>query len=178
MSLWKIAWRSIQERALSSMLTALSISLGVALVVAVLAIHNTIDRAFRRGAQGYDLIVGAKGGQLPLVLSTVSGTNSKWTNNSYFYVGNSGSGTLSIAGGSVSNAAGYIAYGSASTGAVDVSGTTSRWSNSGSLTVGYGGAGTLSIADGGTVSVRNPDKISWLLFSMLREDAVVPVTVE
>lgn len=71
MSLWKIAWRSIEERALSSLLTALSISLGVALVVAVLAIHSTIDRAFRRGAQGYDLIVGAKGGQLPLVLSTV-----------------------------------------------------------------------------------------------------------
>jgi len=71
MSLWKIAWRSIQERALSSVLTALSIGLGVALVVAVLAIHGTIDRAFRRGAQGYDLIVGAKGGQLPLVLSTV-----------------------------------------------------------------------------------------------------------
>ena len=71
MSLWKIAWRSIEERALSSALTAFSISLGVALVVAVLAIHSTIDRAFRRGAQGYDLIVGAKGGQLPLVLSTV-----------------------------------------------------------------------------------------------------------
>ncbi len=71
MSLWKIAWRSIQERALSSVLTAFSISLGVALVVAVLAIHHTVDQAFRRGAQGYDLIVGAKGGQLPLVLSTV-----------------------------------------------------------------------------------------------------------
>jgi len=36
-------------------------------MVAVLVIHSTIDRAFRRGAQGYDLIVGAKGGQLPLV---------------------------------------------------------------------------------------------------------------
>jgi len=71
MSLWNIAWQNIRERALSSTLTALSISLGVALVVAVLAIHSTIDRAFRRGAQGYDLIVGAKGGQLPLVLSTV-----------------------------------------------------------------------------------------------------------
>lgn len=71
MSLWKIAWRSIQQRALSSALTAFSISLGVALVVAVLVIHSTIDRAFRRGAQGYDLIVGAKGGQLPLVLGTV-----------------------------------------------------------------------------------------------------------
>jgi len=71
MSLWNIAWQSIRERSLSSLLTALSISLGVALVVAVLVIHGAIDRAFRRGAQGYDLIVGGKGGQLPLVLSTV-----------------------------------------------------------------------------------------------------------
>jgi len=71
MSLWNIAWQNIRERALSSTLTALTISLGVALVVVVLVIHSTIDRAFRRGAQGYDLIVGAKGGQLPLVLSTV-----------------------------------------------------------------------------------------------------------
>jgi len=71
MSLWSIAWQNVRERALSSILAALSISLGVALVVAVLVIHSTIDRAFRRGAQGYDLIVGAKGGQLPLVLSTV-----------------------------------------------------------------------------------------------------------
>jgi len=71
MSLWNIAWQNVRERALSSILTALSISLGVALVVAVLVIHSTVDRAFRRGAQGYDLIVGAKGGQLPLVLSTV-----------------------------------------------------------------------------------------------------------
>lgn len=71
MSLWSIAWQNIRQRALSSTLTAFSISLGVALVVTVLVIHSTIDSAFRRGAQGYDLIVGAKGGQLPLVLSTV-----------------------------------------------------------------------------------------------------------
>ena len=61
MSLWKIAWRSIQQRALASGLTAFSIGLGVALVVAVLVIHAVIDQSFRRGAQGYDLIVGPKG---------------------------------------------------------------------------------------------------------------------
>ncbi len=60
MSLWKIAWRSIQQRALASALTALSMALGVALVVAVLVIHGVVDQSFRRGAQGYDLIVGAQ----------------------------------------------------------------------------------------------------------------------
>lgn len=71
MSLWKIAWRSMQQRAVASWLTAISVGLGVALVVAVLVIHAVVDRSFRRGAQGYDLIVGAKGGQLQLVLDTV-----------------------------------------------------------------------------------------------------------
>ncbi|MBN2218354.1 MAG: ABC transporter permease [Pirellulales bacterium] len=71
MSLWKIAWRSIQQRALASALTAFAVGLGVALVVAVLVIHGVIDQSFRRGAQGYDLIVGAKGEQIQLVLNTV-----------------------------------------------------------------------------------------------------------
>lgn len=71
MSLWRVAWRSIQQRALASALTAFSVGLGVALVVAVLVIHHVIDRSFRRGAQGYDLVVGAKGSPLLLVLGTV-----------------------------------------------------------------------------------------------------------
>ncbi|MHB1035684.1 MAG: ABC transporter permease [Pirellulales bacterium] len=71
MSLWKIAWRNIQQRALASTLTAVSMALGVALVVAVLVIHGVIDDSFRRSAAGYDLIVGAKGSGLELVLNTV-----------------------------------------------------------------------------------------------------------
>lgn len=71
MSLWKIAWRSIQQRSLASTLTAISMALGVALVVAVLVIHGVIDKSFRRSAQGYDLIIGPKGSRLDLVLNTV-----------------------------------------------------------------------------------------------------------
>ena len=71
MSLWKIAWRSIQQRGLSSLLTAISIGLGVGLVVAVLVIHAVIDQSFRRGSQGYDVLVGPKGDKLQLVLDTV-----------------------------------------------------------------------------------------------------------
>ena len=71
MSLWKIAWRSIQQRGLASLLTAVSMALGVSLVVMVLVVHHLIDQSFRRSAQGFDLLVGAKGGRLELVLSTV-----------------------------------------------------------------------------------------------------------
>ena len=71
MSLWKIAWRSIQQRSLASVLTAISMALGVSLVVGVLVVHSVVDRSFRRGGEGYDLVVGAKGGQQQLVLNTV-----------------------------------------------------------------------------------------------------------
>ncbi|HVX16048.1 MAG TPA: FtsX-like permease family protein [Pirellulales bacterium] len=72
MSLWKIAWRSVQQRALASCLTGVSMALGVALVVTVLVIHSVVDRFFRQSSQGYDMIVGAtKGGRLQLVLNTV-----------------------------------------------------------------------------------------------------------
>lgn len=72
MSLWKIAWRSIQQRALESSLTGLSMALGVALVVTVLVVHSAVDSFFRHSSRGYDMIVGAtKGGQLQLVLNTV-----------------------------------------------------------------------------------------------------------
>jgi putative ABC transport system permease protein len=72
MPLWKIAWRSVQRRALASSLTALSMALGVALVVAVLLIHGVVAESFRSNSSlGYDMIIGAKGGRLQLVLNTV-----------------------------------------------------------------------------------------------------------
>ena len=71
MSLWKVAWRSIRQRALVSALTVMSMGLGVALVVAVLVVYGVVSQSFHRGGEGYDLIVGAKGGKEQLVLNTV-----------------------------------------------------------------------------------------------------------
>ncbi len=85
MSLFKIAWRSIQQRALSSWLTGLSMALGVALVVSVLVILNTIDRTFQRNAAGFHLIVGAKGSSMQLVLNTIYHLNKPIENIPYTY---------------------------------------------------------------------------------------------
>jgi putative ABC transport system permease protein len=71
MNLRKIALRSVQHRRLASGLTALSIGLGVALVVGVMVIHGVVSHTFRRSGEGYDLIIGAKGSRLELVLNTV-----------------------------------------------------------------------------------------------------------
>jgi fibronectin-binding autotransporter adhesin len=87
-------------------------------------------------------------------IATITGTGSKWTNSSSFYVGDSGSGTLNIqAGGQISNKSdGYLGYGSGSTGTVTVTGTGSKWTNDNSLYIGYHGNGTLKIEAGGQVN--------------------------
>jgi putative ABC transport system permease protein len=72
MRLWQIAWRSIGQRALASSLTGLSMALGVMLVVAVLVIHGVVDKSFLNDSGlGYNIVVGAKGGRLELVLNSV-----------------------------------------------------------------------------------------------------------
>jgi putative ABC transport system permease protein len=71
MSFWKIAWRNIEQRALASSLTGLSMALGVAVMIAVIVIHSVAVKQFEQDAQGYDWIVGGKTGSLQLVLTTV-----------------------------------------------------------------------------------------------------------
>ncbi|MFV2065830.1 MAG: ABC transporter permease [Pirellulales bacterium] len=71
MSLWRIAWRSMQQRGLASTLTSLSMALGVSLVVVVVVVYAILNVHFMQGAQGFHLIVGAKGSKQQLVFNTV-----------------------------------------------------------------------------------------------------------
>jgi len=72
MSLFRIALRSITQRRVASLLTMISMGLGVMLVVAVLSIHGVVERSFANNASlGYNMIVGPKGGKEQLVLNTV-----------------------------------------------------------------------------------------------------------
>ena len=72
MNLLTIAVRSIKQRFLSSTLTMISMALGVGLVVAVLAIFGIVQKSFNANATlGYNMVIGAKGGKLQLVLNSV-----------------------------------------------------------------------------------------------------------
>ena len=72
MTLIQIAWRNFCHRSLSSILTTLSLALGVGLVVLVLSIYGVISEAFTRNASvGYNLVVGPKGSPLQLTLNSV-----------------------------------------------------------------------------------------------------------
>ena len=72
MSIFKIAWRSIQHRGLGSLLTILSMALGVMLVVSVLSLLGVVSESFRSNSSfGYNILVGARGGSLQLTMNTV-----------------------------------------------------------------------------------------------------------
>jgi putative ABC transport system permease protein len=86
MTLFKIAWRNIEQRSLASFLTGLSMALGVSLVVAVLVASGVVGTSFRSGGGlGYNMIVGAKGGSLQLVLNTVYHLSKPVENIPYWY---------------------------------------------------------------------------------------------
>ncbi len=72
MNVFKIAWRSVQYRGFGSFLTILSMALGVMLVVGVLTIHGVVSKSFKSNSSfGYNIILGARGGELQLTLNTV-----------------------------------------------------------------------------------------------------------
>jgi T5SS/PEP-CTERM-associated repeat protein len=84
---------------------------------------------------------------------TVTGNGSRWTvaNTGGLFVGNYGTGTMTIeAGGEVSISACYIGYNMNSSGSVTVNGTGSIW-NAGLLRIGESGTGSLNVEAGGTV---------------------------
>jgi putative ABC transport system permease protein len=71
MNLLSIAYKSIRQRWLASFLTGLSVALGIALMVAVMILNDVVTGIFQQSGSGYDLVVGPKGSELQLVLSTI-----------------------------------------------------------------------------------------------------------
>ncbi|MFM9959819.1 MAG: ABC transporter permease [Planctomycetaceae bacterium] len=71
MNLVTIAIKSIKQRFLSSSLTALSVALGVMLMVAVLVINGVVSGLFNQQSFGFNLVVGPKGDDMSLALSSI-----------------------------------------------------------------------------------------------------------
>ena len=71
MNLFKIVVKNMRQRALATWLTGTSVALGVALAVAILLIKQGVQQRFEQGTLGYEMVVGAKGSPLQLVLNTV-----------------------------------------------------------------------------------------------------------
>jgi putative ABC transport system permease protein len=85
-NLFSIAWKSVKQRKVASLLTAFSVALGVMLMVVVLVIAGAVDGAFNQRSIAYDLIIGAKGSDLQLVLSSVYRVQPPIANLPYMYL--------------------------------------------------------------------------------------------
>lgn len=66
-----LGWRSVLNRRGSVLLTVLSIALSVAMLIGVERLRNDARDGFARTVSGTDLIVGARGGQVQLLLYSV-----------------------------------------------------------------------------------------------------------
>ena len=84
MNLFKIVTKNMRQRALATTLTGISVALAVALTVAIVHIKRGMQQRFEQSTLGYEMVVGAKGSPLQLVLNTVfnldiSPGNIPWT---------------------------------------------------------------------------------------------------
>jgi putative ABC transport system permease protein len=70
-SLAALAWHYLWSRPLAAVLNLLLLSLGLASITLVLLVSAQVDRAFERDLAGIDLVVGAKGSPLQLILAGV-----------------------------------------------------------------------------------------------------------
>lgn len=71
MTIWHIAWNYLWNRKLTTILTIVSVALGVGLITAVLLLRDETERRFVEEGQAFDVAIGAKGSTQQLVLSTV-----------------------------------------------------------------------------------------------------------
>ncbi|MBV9464044.1 MAG: ABC transporter permease [Verrucomicrobiae bacterium] len=71
MSLFRIIWANARQRWLSTLLTSFSVALGTALITAILLIKTGAEQRLAMGYSGFDMVVGAKGSPLQLVLNVV-----------------------------------------------------------------------------------------------------------
>jgi putative ABC transport system permease protein len=68
---WRWAWRFLWARPLAAGLNLLLLTLGLASITFVLLVNHQIQRAFERDLAGIDVVVGAKGSPMQLILSGV-----------------------------------------------------------------------------------------------------------
>jgi putative ABC transport system permease protein len=71
MNLLKISLANLKEKKLNSFLSALLLTLGIGMISLLLLLNKQLDEQFRRNIRGIDMVVGAKGSPLQLILSGI-----------------------------------------------------------------------------------------------------------
>ncbi|MGA0557268.1 ABC transporter permease [Larkinella sp. VNQ87] len=71
MNLLKISWANLKDKPLSSFLSGLLMTLGITIISLLLLLNKQLDEQFSRNVRGIDMVLGAKGSPLQLILSSI-----------------------------------------------------------------------------------------------------------
>ena len=71
MNLFYLSYRSLVHKPLSSLLSILLFGFGVSIIVLILLVSNNLKNEITKNASGIDLVVGAKGSPLQLILANI-----------------------------------------------------------------------------------------------------------
>jgi putative ABC transport system permease protein len=71
MSVLNLVWSYLKARPLNTAINIILLSLGIAVIVLLLLFNNQLEEKITSNAKGIDLVVGAKGSPLQLILSTI-----------------------------------------------------------------------------------------------------------
>jgi len=71
MNLFRISWRNLIDKPLSSFLSGLLMTFGITIISLLLLLNKQLDDQFRRNIRGIDIVIGAKGSPLQLILSSI-----------------------------------------------------------------------------------------------------------
>lgn len=71
MNIYKLNWRNIASKPWPSFLSVLLLALGVGMISLLLQVNDRLEAQLNRNIRGIDMVVGAKGSPLHLILSSV-----------------------------------------------------------------------------------------------------------
>lgn len=71
MNLFRISWSNLQDKPLSSFLSGLLMTFGITIISLLLLLNKQLDDQFRKNIKGIDMVLGAKGSPLQLILSSI-----------------------------------------------------------------------------------------------------------
>ena len=71
MNLAKISWSNLTNKPMSSFLSGLLMTLGIAIISLLLLLNQQLQEQFSRNIRGIDMVIGAKGSPLQLILSSI-----------------------------------------------------------------------------------------------------------
>ena len=71
MNIRRLAWRNIIYNPFNTILSVLLMTFGVGIISLLLLLNTQIDNQLQKNLRGIDMVIGAKGSPLQLILSSV-----------------------------------------------------------------------------------------------------------